>query len=937
MNDHEHNHGTGLAKGTGPEEGAGRRAGSSLTILPSDGAATPRQRLEPAEVRERLKGTSGRTYWRSLEELAQTEEFEDMLHREFPRQASEWDEGVSRRRFLQLSAAGLSLAGLTACTRQPPERIVPYVDQPEDVTPGRALYFATAGVEAGFATGFLVESQMGRPIKVEGNPDHPASLGSTSARAQAGVLDLYDPDRSDSVRHLGRPSQWPSFTAALEPVLTAQESLGGEDLRILTGTVTSPSLAAQMESFQKRFPKARWHQWEPAAGVAAEGARLAFGEPLNSYYDLSKAQVILCLDADLLGEGPAQVRYARDFAAGRKAQETGNAMSRLYVVESTPTQTGATADHRLPLSGAEIGHFALALAAELGVAGARRPSAALSETAERWVKALAEDLAAHRGTSVVAPGDYTSPALWALAMAINETLGNLGSTVLVTDPVVVEPEGGAATLADLVEDMNAGKVQALVILGSNPIFTAPAALEFAKAIQQVPLRVHQGLYADETAEYCHWHIPESHWLEGWSDARAFDGTVTIVQPLIEPLYESYTAQSVVAQLVGAGGSSAYELVQKHWQGQGMSDAAWRKALNDGLVAGSALAPRAAGVSGDALARAVAQLDTAAEGTGLELHFRPDASAYDGRYANNGWLQELPRPLTKLTWDNALMISAADVERLGLAGEMSDFHILPEQLKGEEKKAAHLLSASGRMVRLTVDGQSLEVPLWVLPGQAEGTVTLHLGYGRRRAGSVGTGVGFDASQVRSADGSWSHSGATLERLGDRHELASTQLHQNIPVETQEADKRHLVRSVTLADFVANPGLIAEMGHAEDEKYSFMPGYEYDEYRWGMVIDLNSCIGCSACVVACQAENNIPVVGKEQVKRGREMHWIRVDRYYSGGLKDPAIYSQPVPCMQCEQAPCELVCPVGATVHNQHGLNDMVYNRCVGTRYCSNNCP
>lgn len=933
MNDHDHNHG-----GT-PADGAGRRPGSPLTILPSDSGsgAEPPRRLEPADVRDRLKGASGRAYWRSLEELAQTDEFEDMLHREFPRQASEWDEGVSRRRFLQLSAAGLSLAGLTACTRQPPERIVPYVQQPEEVVVGRTLYFATAATTGGYATGLLVENHTGRPIKVEGNPDHPASLGSTNAREQAAILELYDPDRSDAVYYLGRPSQWPSFTAALDPVLTAQQAVEGEDLRILTGTVTSPSLAAQMAALQKRFPKARWHQWEPAAGVAVEGARQAFGEAVECHYDLTKAQVILALDADLFGEGPAQVRYSRDFAAGRKIQEGGDTMSRLYAVETSPTTTGAMADHRLPLGGDEIGRFALALAAELGVAGIPGAAAPLSDEAQRWVAAVAADLLAHRGASLVAAGAYTSPALWTLAQAINEALGNLGTTVVVTDRVAVEPEGGAGTLAELVDDMNASRVSALFILGSNPIYSAPAELGFTAAIQKVPLRVHHGLYLDETAEYCQWHIPESHWLEGWSDARAYDGTVSIVQPLIEPLYESRTAQELVAQIAGTAGFSAYELVQKHWQDQGMGEEAWRQALHDGLVAGSALPPKTVAISAAGVAQAVVELGAASEAQGLELRLRPDSSTLDGRFANNAWLQEVPRPITKMTWDNALMISSADVDRLGLAGPMSTFHIFPEELKGEQKKAGHLLTATGQMVRVTAGDLSLDVPLWVLPGQAPGVVTLHLGYGRRRAGAVGTGVGFDANQLRSSKAMWNVPGVQLEKLDDRYELVSTQMHQNIPVESTEAEKRHMVRTATLADYLAHPELIAEMGHAEEEKHSFMPGYQYDDYRWGMVIDLNSCIGCNACVVACQSENNIPVVGKDQVRRGREMHWIRIDRYYQGDLANPKIHSQPVPCMQCEQAPCELVCPVAATSHNQHGLNDMVYNRCVGTRYCSNNCP
>jgi molybdopterin-containing oxidoreductase family iron-sulfur binding subunit len=940
LNDQEQKYGEPAAPGREP------RKASPLRILPEEARpesssleAAPR--LSSADVRERLKGKSGRNYWRSLDELAQSADFEDMLHREFPRQASEWDEGVSRRRFLQLSAAGLSLAGLTACTRQPSERIVPYVKQPEEIVPGRSLYFATASVGAsGYATGLLVENHQGRPIKVEGNQDHPASKGSAGAIDQAGILELYDPDRSRNVLHLGRASQWSSLTAALEPLLAAQQAVGGEDLRILTGAVTSPTFAAQMEAVQQRFPSARWHQWDPAGGVSREGARQAFGDGVETHYDLSRAQVILTLDSDFLSEGPGHLRYARDFAAARKVHETDGKMSRMYSVESTPSPTGAMADHRLPLAASEIGHFASALAAELGVAGARKPSGGFSSPdAEAWVTAVAEDLRAHGGSSLVVPGAYTSPALQVLAYAINQALGNIGATVVATDAVAAQPAGGAGTLEELVEDMNAGKVSLLFILDSNPLFTAPASLRFADAIQKVGMRVHLGGYADETAEYCQWHVPMSHWLEAWSDARAYDGTVSIVQPLIEPLYESKSIHQVVAVLTGETGYSGYETVQRYWQSQGLGEAAWRKALHDGIVEGSALPAKGASVVGGAVSRAVAQLEEVApaQSGALELTFRPDPSIVDGRYANNGWLQEVPKPLTKLTWDNALMISPADVDRLGLAGEMDDFHLLPQQVHGEEKKAQHLLEASGKMVRVTAGDQSLEVPLWVLPGQAHGTLTLHLGYGRRRAGAVGTGTGFDAYQLQGGDSHWHRSGVTVELAGGTYDLASTQRHSNIPVESEEAHDRHLVRTATLADFLEHPEVIEEMGHAEMAKHSFYPGYEYNDYRWGMIIDLNSCIGCNACVVACQAENNIPVVGKEQVARGREMHWMRIDRYYEGGVDNPSMHQQPVTCMQCEQAPCELVCPVAATVHNQHGLNDMVYNRCVGTRYCSNNCP
>ena len=542
-------------------------------------------------------------------------------------------------------------------------------------------------------------------------------------------------------------------------------------------------------------------------------------------------------------------------------------------------------------------------------------------------------------------GEHASPALHAVVHGINQALGNVGSTVIYTEPVTaaMDSEGRDAgqleSFKALVEDMNAGRVEALLILDSNPVYGAPADLEFAKALENVGLRIHCGLYNDETAEFCHWHVPMAHFLEGWSDGRSLDGIVSLVQPLVEPLYGGKTLHEVMALLSGEPGYSAFELLEKSWAEAGLAGEAFRKALHDGVVADSAAAPKAVALDAGAVASAAAELASAGGGSpGLSLTFRPDPSIYDGRYANNGWLQEVPKPITRLTWDNALFIAPATVEELGLAGEARDVSLLPRQLKGAAARAAHLLSASGKMVRVTVGERSIEVPLWVMPGQAKGTLTLHLGGGRRRAGKVGNEIGFDVTPIRTTEGLWQAEGVEIELTGETYDLASTQLHHNIPVESKEAKKRHLVRTASLADYVQHPEIIHEMGHAEMAKESLYPGWDYDDYAWGMSIDLSSCLGCNACVVACQAENNIPVVGKEQVGKGREMHWLRIDRYFAGDdLDNPEVHQQPVPCMQCEQAPCETVCPVAATVHNEHGLNDMVYNRCVGTRYCSNNCP
>ncbi len=940
MKDHHHDD-RGNTRSEPPQSGgSSSMRGPGLRVLASGEAPadSPRKKLDLETVKKRLAQESGRQFWRSLDELSQGQDFQELIHREFPRQAAEWDDSVSRRGFLQVAGAGLALAGLTGCTRQPAERLVPYVRQPEEIIPGRPLQFATAATLGGYATGVLAESHMGRPTKLEGNPEHPASLGATDLKIQAEILSLYDPDRSKSVLHLGRVSTWEALTPQWEAPLKAQEALGGEGLRILSGVTTSPTLARQMAKVQERFPKSRWVQFEAAGRHGAEGgARLAFGEAVETRFDLSKAQVILTLDADLLCEGPGHVRYAKEFAAGRRVHETGDKMSRLYSIESSPTNTGTLADHRLPLQPAHIGHFALAVGAALGVPGVSS-GGSLNPEAAAMAAAVAKDLAEHRGSCVVVAGEYTSPALHAVAHAINAALGNVGSTVFHTEPVVAEPANQVEDLRELVADMSAGRVQVLLILDSNPVFSAPADLGFTEALESVGLRLHLGLHDDETSEYCHWHVPMAHFLEGWSDARAFDGTVSLVQPLIEPLYGGKTIHEIVALLSGAPGLSAYELLEKTWKEADLTGTSWRRALHDGVVADSAAPTQAVTPDGAGVTAAAAELAGAAVGgSDLTLTFRPDPSIHDGRYANNGWLQEVPKPITRMVWDNALLISPATVEKLQLVDPGMEASLLPRQLKGAAARAGRLLSASGKMVRVSVGERTLEVPLWVVPGQAEGVLTLHLGYGRRRSGKVGTGVGFDVYPLRTTEALWQAEEVQVELTGATYELSSTQLHHNIPVESREAERRHLVRTATLEDFVKDRDVIHEMGHAEMAEESLYPGWPYDDYAWGLAIDLNSCLGCNACVVACQAENNIPVVGKEQVGKGREMHWLRIDRYFAGDLENPEVHQQPVPCMQCEQAPCETVCPVAATVHNEHGLNDMVYNRCVGTRYCSNNCP
>ena len=928
------------------DHGVKGKCGAEASRRPDAGAP-----LNLEELREKLRQKRGPELWRSLDELAGTPEFEDMLHREFPRHASEWPEGVSRRSFLQLASASLALAGLTGCTRQPIEKIVPYVKKPEQLIPGKPLFYATALTHAGYAMGVLAESHMGRPTKIEGNPDHPASLGATDVFAQAAVLTLYDPARSQSISHAGRAATWDTFTAELSKNLLTQQALGGVGVRLLTGTVTSPTLADQIQQLRTRFPNLRWHRWEPAGGRQAFVAAMrAFGRPVETRYDFSKADVVLAIDSDALTQGPGSVRYQRDFAARRRpranqprANQPEQEISRVYCVESQPTNTSTVSDHRLQLAPADVEAFVLALAQALGVAGGA--PATLPQRAAAWLPLVARDLQAAPGRSLVLGDEYCSPAVQVLIHGINQRLGAVGSTVFYTDPVEVDPVDHLVSITELVRDMNAGRVEVLLMAGVNPVYDAPADLNFAAALDKVPLRIHHGLYDDETSAHCHWHIPAAHELESWGDARSFDGTVSIIQPLIEPLFDGKSLHEVLALLANQPDATGYDVVRQHWQRllPGDFEGAWSKALLDGLLPNTQMPPVGVAVAGGAVQQAAAELASAvqqarAQPDRVTLCFRPDPTIWDGRYATNVWLQELPKPMTKLVWDNALVIGPATAGRLGLGHE--------------------------EPVEVTFKDRKLRAAAWIQPGVADGVAVLTLGYGRERAGDRDVsqekaGQGFNAYALRTSDALWTAPGIEIRGLGGRYLFASTQNHHTLQsgiqevskdgrisddsemrVASEEAQKRHLIRVGTLQEMRQDPDFVQKHREKPETDMTMFPPYDYKsngKHAWGMAIDLNVCTGCSSCVVACQAENNIPVVGKEQVTRGREMHWLRIDRYFYGDLEEPTIHNQPVPCMHCENAPCEVVCPVAATAHSDEGLNDMVYNRCVGTRYCSNNCP
>jgi molybdopterin-containing oxidoreductase family iron-sulfur binding subunit len=832
--------------------------------------------------------------------------------------------------------ASLALAGVSACTRQPAEKIVPYVRQPEEIIPGRPLFYATAMPQGGVGVPLLAENHMGRPTKLEGNPEHPASLGATDVLAQASVLTLYDPDRSRTVINRGDVKTWSAFVAALQAAVGAERVTGGAGFRLLTEPITSPSILDQIDTLLAALPQAKWHQWDPVYGTVQGGAPAA-----SALYRFDKADIVVSLEADFLGFGPAAVRYTKDFASRRRMDTPEDRLNRLYVVEPVPSITGASADHRLALKARDVHAFAAALAGALGVADAGAGQLP-DEARTKWIPAIAADLQAHRGTSVVVAGDYQPPAVHALARAMNQSLGNVGATVVYTAPVAGSPADGAGSIADLVADMSAGRVRTLLILGGNPLFTAPADLGFRAAFENVPTRMHLGLYHDETAELCHWHAPEAHYLESWGDVRSFDGTVSFIQPLIAPIYDGHTAMDVLAALNPGGGQTSMAIVKAYWTrafgGQTKTkwtlldrtgkpfanvDALWRQALHDGFIASTSVLAAATTpptTSGAAPAPAAATLPPAAPtaapstaSTDLEIVFRPDPHVLDGRNANNGWLQELPKPLSKVTWDNVAYVSARTAERLNIpVGRVSN--------------------RDQDVIRVTYQGRTGELPVWVLPGTADDVVVVNFGYGRRRAGRIGTGVGHDVFGLRTSQAPWFDSGAEIQTTGRSHLVVSTQNHFAM-------EGRHPVRVVTAEQYRVNHQAVHDLGpHTPPRALSLYPIKEYTGHKWGMAIDLNACTGCGVCVASCVAENNIPVVGKEQVSRSREMHWIRVDTYFDGDPVSPtATHHQPVPCQQCEDAPCEVVCPVAATVHNDEGLNDMVYNRCVGTRYCSNNCP
>ncbi len=1173
-----------------------------IHITDKKGARIEDKPLDLGEVRAELAKTNGKTYWRSLDELSQKPGFNEMIRREFPGQAPKDWAPLPRRDFLKLMGASLALAGLSGCAFQPNEKIVPYVNQPESYIPGIASYYATAMPFMGYALGLLARSTSGRPVKVEGNPDHPTSGGSsrvdpatgkpgfkkrgaTDVWAQASLLSMYDPERSQTIRKSGASSNWDTFTGEITAqIQRSRRESQGADFALITETITSPTQLSLIQDIQDLLPQMRWVSYEPInRDNVREGTRLAFGRDLHPVYHFDRADVIVSLDCDFLLEEPGRVAHAREFIEGRRVtgKTARTSMNRLYCIESTSTITGAAADHRFPVKAAQVDGIARALAQAVGVQGG---AGAQQVTAEqnKWIQEIAKDLTANRGKVIVVAGAHQPPAVHALAMAMTDSLQGIAAP---TTQITVPPANATITyhapiegalvphdagLQSVVAEMNDGKIKTALIIGSNPAYSAPRDLNFAAAMKKVGFTAHVGMFDDETGQLCTWHIPESHYLEQWGDARSIDGTASIVQPLIQPLYEScHSPLEVMAAMAGNVNASGYDIVRGYWartkglvndgtlsaasdqgelgknstltqsgasgltsQGvnngnaQGLSNSPMAGALggvaanspvvNNAVVnggesnsagtmrnpdgrnpqgqagdenqaatslgnagglnraggaanaggatnaggamngnlnrAGSAMnggiTPRqpatngaarnsaaamggaganaktgdafafdrfwqtavhsgvVAGTAAPAIAVNVGALNLPPQtvaGQGIEVNFRPDPTIWDGRFANNGWLQECPKPVTKITWDNAVLVSPATAQKNGWNNDDE--------------------------LALELGGGKVTGAVWMLPGQPDDVLTLNLGYGRRTVGKIGAGTGFDANQLRSVANPFIAYGIKAVKTGGVYKIAATAHHNlisqsgantTVPEAFMNGDNektkvvddwitpetrgkdidgthgRDLIRVATFEQmqkgelpvspedkigvpisYPENPKIEMKLEGAEKEIHerlvdnrqlagspSFYPrdsdvealtplrsvvaekeleqesaklGRTNVTNQWGMSVDLQSCIGCNACVVGCQSENNSAIVGKDQVLMGREMHWIRIDAYMSGSYENPEVYFEPMMCQHCEKAPCAPVCPFNAVMESPGGINEQIYNRCVGTKYCENNCP
>ncbi len=856
-------------------------------------------------------------YWRSLDQLADTPEFRRFVEQEFPESLPELDNPISRRKFLSVMGASMALAGLAGC-RKPVEKIIPYVSQPEEVIPGVPSFYATTMPFGASAYGLIVECHEGRPTKIEGNPQHPSTLGRSSAYIQAEMLNLYDPDRSDKVLNNNVKTSWDGFVTFWREQLVKFRENKGEGLALLTTEFASPTLFRLGQKFRKDFESAAFAVYDAIEDSHLSDANSKLNYRTDNHYD--KAKVILSLDADFLMTESENVVAARRFADSRRITSVSSPMSRLYVAEPELTTTGAMADHRLRVPRSMIGGFAAAVVSELERQGIATGLADMAKAANAdqfdrtFISVLAEDLAQHKGECLIVTG-RTQPGLQYVAAMLSEALGNVGRTVTYDK---VETTASSLrqrdddTFEGIVESARNGKIQTLVIFGGNPIYNYPASSNLAEAVKNVEQVIYFGPRVNETAQAAKWHIPAAHFLESWGDTRAIDGTVGLIQPMIQPLFGGKSDVEFLGFIATGEDRRGYDIVRETWAEilkGGDFEKKWRRALHDGMLpkektSNTDYRPGITAENLKVAARALTQPPAMPSSSDIELTFQVSPKVYDGRYANNGWMQELPHPTSKLTWDNAACMSPATAKQLGVG--------------------------NSEVVKISDERGEMELPVWIVPGQADYTISVELGYGRTAAGRVGDGIGANAYRMRPDRSSYFSRGAKVTKTGRTHKPASTQDHGAMA-------GRPIVREADLDTYREDPEFAREMvEHAP--LVGIYPPFDYSKgYQWGMTIDLTACIGCNACTAACQSENNIPVVGRSRVLDGREMHWIRVDRYFTGDPDDPDMVFMPVPCQQCENAPCETVCPVAATVHDKEGLNVMTYNRCIGTRYCSNNCP
>lgn len=862
------------------------------------------------------------TYWRSLNELANNEEYRKFVEREFPENATELKDGYSRRNFLQIMGASIALAGFAAC-RKPVQKIVPFTSMPEYKVAGKQVFYATSSPFLGYTTGLLVETNSGRPTKIEGNDLHPSSKGATNIFQQAAILDLYDPDRSRGVKKNGEASSWSSFVAEINENLASSSRVA-----FLSEATSSPTIHRLKREALSRFPNAEWVTYEPFGEEnQLVGSSIAFGQKLRVSPKLENAKVIISLDADFMAQGLDNVRNIRAFADGRKISSTSDEINRLYVVESNYSLTGSNADHRLRIKSGDIKPFLYALAANLSgdVSGLSAFSGySNSYSQHAWISVLAEELKNNRGSSILMAGADHDSETHAVVAAINTTLGNTGSTVEYLEVPHADQSDQNAAFAALVQKMQSGTIDALIMLGTNPVYTAPADLNFANALRNVPVSVHLANHYDETSKLATWHINRAHFLEYWGDGYDFTGVPSLIQPMIQPLFGGKSEIEVLGVFAKGASVDASEEVKSTWRpllGSGF-DTKWREVLHDGLMKDYSFRNRSVSiVSGfnTAISSTLSGVSVSNAGS-IELVIKPDPTIFDGRFANNGWLQELPDPINKITWDTVAFMSPTTAQALGVS----------------ERKFGNY---NFDVVRIESNGRTLELAAWILPGHADNSVTITTGFGREAIGRVADGVSFNANNLLTSANPLFTPSVQVNKTGNRYEIASTQDHHSM-------EDRPLIREASVEGYREDPRFAADMvyvpGRKKGEEHAISLFTEQTfperEPQWGMAIDLTTCIGCGVCTIACQAENNIPVIGKREVRRGREMHWIRTDRYFSGDVNgDPKVVHQPVPCMHCELAPCEQVCPVAATTHSDDGLNQMTYNRCIGTRYCANNCP